>query len=303
MRILFLGTPEYSARHLEAILNEGFEVVAVVTQPDKPRGRGLKLSASAVKNLASKRGIPVFMRLKEVPFDHLKPEVGIVVAYGAMIKKQYLDLLPYGFYNVHPSLLPKYRGAAPIHRAIENGEKVTGVTIFKLIEELDAGPIAVQQQVEIGEFENFRQVEEKLIKVGCKLLVELLRNLHVVKLTPQDDRLATYAPKLNVNDLLVDFSKTANEVKNKIRAYDPEPGARAFLNGEPVKLFSVVRIEQDQVHEPGKIVKIDKVGGHISTADGLVILSEIQFPSKKRMSFLSAMNGRLIKIGDRFKIV
>lgn len=166
MRIIFLGTPEYASKHLEVLLESGFNVVAVVTQPDRPVGRGLRISSSPVKVLALKSKLPVFERLKDLPFDSLKPDIGIVVAYGALIKEKYLDLLPLGFYNVHPSLLPRYRGAAPIQRAIENGEKITGVTLFKLTKELDAGPIASQVSVSIDEYENFDSLEKKLIEIA-----------------------------------------------------------------------------------------------------------------------------------------
>ncbi len=301
MKILFLGTPDYSAKHLDALLKEGFEVVGVITQPDKPRGRGLKPNPSAVKTLAMERGLPIFEKLGEFPFDELNPDVGIVVAYGALIKKQYLDALPLGFYNVHPSLLPKYRGAAPIQRALENGEKVTGVTIFKLTEKLDAGPIAQQQSVEIEPFENFGQLEQKLIKIGCNLLIEVLKNIDNIKLLPQDDALATYAPKITTQDLFIDFFGDVLKVKDKIRAYDPQPGARAILNGEVVKLFGVVKIEQDVMDDPGKILKIDEIGAYVSTRNGVVVISDVQFPSKKRMKFSSALNGRLLKVGDRLQ--
>ncbi|AEH51127.1 methionyl-tRNA formyltransferase [Pseudothermotoga thermarum] len=301
MRIIFLGTPEYSAKHLQVLLDEGFNVVAVVTQPDKPKGRGLKVLPSPVKLLALQRGIPVFEKLKDVPFDQIKPDIGIVVAYGALIKKHYLDILPMGFYNVHPSLLPKYRGAAPINRAIENGEKVTGVTIFKLTEQLDAGPIALQEKLQIGEYETFGELQERLIELGCKLLVEFLKNIDHVKLIPQDDKLATYAPKINPEDLLVDFSKQTVKVKDKIRAYDPNPGVKANLNGQLVKLFKVTSVKENGQGDPGRIIRIDELGAHVKTSDGVVVISDVQFPSKKRMRFLDAMNGRLVKVGDIFQ--
>jgi len=301
MRIIFLGTPEYASKHLETILEYGYNVVGVVTQPDKPSGRGQKTVHSPTKEVAIKRGLAVFERLKDVPIDLLKPDIGIVVAYGALIKEKYLNLLPFGFYNVHPSLLPKYRGAAPIQRALENGEKVTGITIFKLSRELDAGPVAVQIPVTVEEYENFDRLESRLIEIGKNALVDFLSRPESFPLEPQDESQATYAPKITSQDLVIDFSKSAKEVKDKIRAYDSYPGARVLFNGVPVKIFGVKRIEKVEIKEqPGTILHVDGDGGYISTADGIVIVSELQFPSRKRITFLSALNGRLIKVKDRF---
>ncbi len=297
MRILFLGTPHFAAKHLEALLKNGLEVVAVVTQPDKPCGRGLKPAPSPVKVLARSANIPVYEQLKQVPFDTLKIDVCIVVAYGKLISKKYLDVLP--FYNVHPSLLPRYRGAAPIQRAIENGEKITGVTIFKLTEQLDAGPIVMQERVEIGEFETFDEVEAKLLNLGCRMLVEFLQDPFSYPLAPQDESLASYAPKIEEKDLFVDFTQPASKVKDKIRAYDSKPGARAFLNGCCVKIFGAKALEPGS-EEAGKIVRIDKNGAHIAASSGFVVVSHIQFPGKKKMTFLEALNGRLLKVSDKF---
>ncbi|HOK82700.1 MAG TPA: methionyl-tRNA formyltransferase [Pseudothermotoga sp.] len=301
MRIIFLGTPEYASKHLEVLLEYGQNIVGVVTQSDKPSGRGQRISSSPVKEVALKVRIPVFERIKDVPFDMLRPDIGIVVAYGALIREKYLNLLPLGFYNVHPSLLPRYRGAAPIHRALENGERVTGVTIFRLTKELDAGPIAMQVSIEIDEYENFDSLESRLIETGRNMLIDFLKNPGSFQLSEQDASQATYASKIGSEDLVVDFSMSAEKVKNKIRAYDSTPGARAMLNGQFVKLFGVKKVlkwKSDAV--PGTIVHIDNEGGYISTLDGAVVVSQIQFPSKRRITFLSAMNGRLVSIGDRF---
>ncbi|WP_041081961.1 methionyl-tRNA formyltransferase [Thermotoga profunda] len=301
MKIIFLGTPEYASKHLEALLESNYDIVGVVTQPDRPAGRGQRLLPSPVKEIALRANLPVFEKMKDIPFDSLKPDIGIVVAYGALIKEKYLNLLPLGFYNVHPSLLPKYRGAAPIQRAIENGEKVTGVTLFKLTKELDAGPIAAQISVTIDEYENFDSLETKLIKVGEKLLKDFLKDPTSFSLVPQDESQATYAPKITAQDIVVDFNKSTEEVKNKIRAYDSRPGARTTLRGEFVKVFGVRKTDKTKYNEvPGTIVYIDHEGGHVTTVDGIVVISQIQFPSKKKVSFLEAMNGRLIKIKDRF---
>jgi len=300
MRILFLGTPHFAAKHLETLLKEGLDVVAVVTQADKPFGRGLRLTPSPVKVLAQQAKIPVYEQLKQVPFDVLNIDICIVVAYGKIIPRKYLDMLP--FYNVHPSLLPKYRGAAPIQRAIENGEKSTGVTIFKLTDQLDAGPIVMQESVEIEEFETFDEVEAKLLNLGCQMLVEFLKNPFSHDLVPQDESQASYAPKIEEKDLLVDFAQPAERVKDKIRAYDSRPGARTFLNGQCVKLFGVRAIEPCSTNVPGTVIRINRDGAFVATSTGLVLISHVQFPGKRKMTFFEAYNGRLIKINDRFHV-
>ena len=300
MRILFLGTPHFAAKHLETLLKEGLDVVAVVTQADKPFGRGLRLTPSPVKVLAQQAKIPVYEQLKQVPFDVLNIDICIVVAYGKIIPRKYLDML--AFYNVHPSLLPKYRGAAPIQRAIENGEKSTGVTIFKLTDQLDAGPIVMQESVEIEEFETFDEVEAKLLDLGCQMLVEFLKNPFSHDLVPQDESQASYAPKIEEKDLLVDFAQPAERVKDKIRAYDSRPGARTFLNGQCVKLFGVRAIEPCSTNVPGTVIRINRDGAFVATSTGLVLISHVQFPGKRKMTFFEAYNGRLIKINDRFHV-
>lgn len=300
MRILFLGTPHFAAKHLETLLKEGLDVVAVVTQADKPFGRGLRLTPSPVKVLAQQAKIPVYEQLKQVPFDVLNIDICIVVAYGKIIPRKYLDMLP--FYNVHPSLLPKYRGAAPIQRAIENGEESTGVTIFKLTDQLDAGPIVMQESVEIEEFETFDEVEAKLLNLGCQMLVEFLKDPFSHDLVPQDESQASYAPKIEEKDLLVDFAQPAERVKDKIRAYDSRPGARTFLNGQCVKLFGVRAIEPCSTNVPGTVIRINRDGAFVATSTGLVLISHVQFPGKRKMTFFEAYNGRLVKINDRFHV-
>lgn len=316
MRILFMGTPSFSAYYLEFILNKGFNVIAVISQKDKPVGRGQKLLPTPVKEVAQKYNIPVFQPSNLIKegieiIEKYKPDIGIVVAYGRIIKKPLLDIIP--FYNVHTSLLPKYRGAAPIQRAIEHGEKHTGITIFKISEGMDEGDIALQKSFEIGECETFGEVYEKFLKIGTEVLVDFLKN-YPVKLVPQEDSQATYAPKIDKNDLYVDFSKTAEQVRNKIRAYDPTPGARAIINGTEVKVYGACEIESNEnelesklkvklnVKSPGTIVCIDKISeaAFVKTGEGYLKIKYIQFPGKNRITFFSAKNGGLINEGMIF---
>lgn len=305
MRILFMGTPEFAATYLQYLVENKFEVVAVISQKDKPRGRGQKLLPTPVKEMALKYSIPVFQPSNlnkegtEI-INEYKPDIGIVVAYGRLIKKPFLDMIP--LYNVHTSLLPKYRGAAPMQRAIENGEKMTGVTIFKINEGMDEGDIALQRAFEVGECETFGSVYEKFVSVGTELLGEFLSK-YPVPLTPQDHSKATYAPKIEKEDLYVDFSKPAWEVRNKIRAYDPLPGVRTILNDTEVKIYGaceITHIDMDAL--PGTIVKIDKVSenGVIKTSDGCLHVKYIQFPGKNKITFYAAKNGGIVTEGMRF---
>ncbi len=306
MRILFMGTPEFAASYLDFLIQKKFNVVAVISQKDKPRGRGQKLLPTPVKEVAQKYDIPVFQPSKLTEegleiIERYKPDIGIVVAYGRLLKKPFLDAIP--LYNVHTSLLPKYRGPAPMQRVIENGERVTGVTIFKISEGMDDGDIALQNYFEIGECETYGQVYEKFIKYGTKLLAEFL-NKYPLPLIPQDHSQATYAPKIEKHDLYVDFSKSAIEVRNKIRAYDPSPGVKAILNGTEVKIFGACEIEDShQEFTPGMIVRVEKntAEGVVNTKDKLLHVKYIQFPGKNRITFLSAKNGGLIKEGMIFR--
>jgi len=303
LRILFLGTPEFAASYLEFLLEKGYNVVAVISQADKPRGRGQKLLPTPVKEVALKYNIPVFQPkslVREGPqiLEKYKPDIGIVVAYGRLLKKPFLDAIP--FYNVHASLLPKYRGAAPMQRCLEAGEKVTGVTIFKISEGMDDGDIALQKAFEISEYETLGELYEKMIIHGTELLDEFLKR-YPVPLVPQDHSQASYAPKIDKNDLHVDFSMPAEMVRNKIRAYDPVPGVKARLNNTEVKLFAACEIEQNDKHstyKPGTIISIDKSkGGLIACGKGALWIKYIQFPGKNKIGFGDAKNGGLVKEG------
>lgn len=319
MRILFMGTPEFSAYYLEYLLDRNVNIVAVISQKDKPRGRGQRLLPTPVKEIAMKYNVPVFQPSnlnKEGPeiIEKYKPDIGIVVAYGRLIKKPFLDLIP--LYNVHTSLLPRYRGPAPIQRAIENGEKYTGVTIFKISEGMDEGDIALQKSFEIAECETFGQVYEKFLRVGTEALMQFLEN-YPLTLTPQDHSQASYAPKIDKSDLYVDFSKPALVVRNKIRAYDPNPGVRTMLNGLEVKLYGACEIIGEDEREykklngefdiqntaPGTIVRIDKSsqGAIVKTGNGYLKITYIQFPGKNKTTFFSAKNGGLVKEGMIFE--
>uniref|UniRef100_A0A7V4KDQ3 Methionyl-tRNA formyltransferase n=2 Tax=Fervidobacterium pennivorans TaxID=93466 RepID=A0A7V4KDQ3_FERPE len=303
LRILFLGTPEFAASYLGFLLEKGYNVVAVISQADKPRGRGQKLLPTPVKEVALKHDIPVFQPKNLVRegmeiIETYKPDIGIVVAYGRLLKKPFLDAIP--FYNVHASLLPKYRGAAPMQRCLEAGEKITGVTIFKISEGMDDGDIALQKAFEINECETLGELYEKMIIHGTELLDEFLKR-YPVPLIPQDHSQASYAPKIEKNDLNVDFSIPAEMVRNKIRAYDPVPGAKARLNNTEVKLFGacdIVQSDDNRGYKPGTIISIDKSkGGLIVCGKDALWIKYIQFPGKSKIWFSDAKNGGLVREG------
>jgi len=304
VKLLFLGTPEFAAAHLEKLVECGFDILGVITRPDKRSGRGQRMISPPVKVVAQKYRIPVFQPRKLVDLDFLaeKPDMAVVVAYGQLITRKILDSVPLGFFNLHPSLLPKYRGASPINRVLENGESITGLTIYKLNERLDSGPIYIQQEIQIGPYETFDNLYQKLVEHGQILLVKFLREFPSLEGRHQNDAEATYARKIEAHDLWIDFSATASVVKNKIRAYDSVPGAAAMYEGQRVKIYGVKNIAcTDEQHKPGKILHVDRNGAWIATGDkGSVLVSDIQFPSKKRTTFLSALNGRLIEVEKIF---
>ena len=309
MRIVFMGTPDFSASHLQALVKAGFHVVGVFSQPDKVSGRGSAVRPTPVKKMASQYDIPVFqpksVNLKK-GFEQLmalKPHVIIVVAFGKILKKKVIELPTMGIYNVHASLLPKYRGAAPIQRAIEDGESETGITIMKIAQELDAGDMALQQRVSIESADNLEKVYDKLEKTGQELLIAFLEKLTASKVhfQEQDHEKATYASKIEKQDLIIDWTLDAKAVHNKIRAFDPIPCARTFLKNKMVKIKSSLGFYRDDTLAPsGTILFIDQRGAHIKCGKGKVLVKELQLPSKKFTGFFEAKNGRKIEEGERF---
>ena len=311
MKIVFMGTSEYSAKHLEEIIKAGFNVVGVVSQPDKPAGRGLKLRPTPVKQVTLRYDLPIYQPLKINSGDgwkvlkSLDPDVIIVVSYGKILKKNILELPKYGCYNVHPSLLPKYRGTTPIRRALENGEKMPGVTIFKLDEGIDTGPIAMQKAICISIDDTYGTLNEKLTELGCKMLVEFLKDLEngKIELKPQIGK-ASYSDKISKKELFIDWNQSGFKIFNKTRAFDPTPGVRSKLNGKLFKFFGAIleerKLEND--HIPGQVVDIDKEVITIACGNGrdLVKFKRLQPSGKRIMNPIELKNGRIIKKGDIF---
>ncbi len=310
-KIVFMGTPEFGGIVLEEIIKNGYNVIGVFSQPDKPKGRGRKVEPTYVKSIALKYGIPVFQPKsvsKGEGFEtlvKLNPNIIITAAFGKILRKNVLEYPEKGCWNVHASLLPKYRGAAPIQRAIENGEKETGITIYKMAEALDAGDIAIQKAIPIDINDNLGAVYNKLVELAKEIIIEFLEKFDSLTLVSQDDSLATYAEKITSEDLKVNFNWDAIKVHNKIRAYDPIPGVSCEIRGEIVKLFGSELVEnyskkEEIPYENGTIFDKDNTGIYVKCENGIVKIKEIQFPNKRKITTIDAINGRKLNIGDRF---
>ncbi|MFL5619379.1 MAG: methionyl-tRNA formyltransferase [Gemmatimonadaceae bacterium] len=309
MRVLFWGTPEFATAPLRALLGEGFEVVAVVTQPDKPVGRSRSaLRASAVKEVALREGLPVLQPDRPKGDDflaqlrELTPDVSVVVAYGHILPKAVIDLPRLGTLNIHASLLPALRGAAPIQAAIRDGLGETGVTIMQMVPTLDAGPIVHQVRTPIIEDETAGELALRLSELGAAALIEALAlvELGLAKAEPQDDAAATYAAKLTRESAQVDWTASAHEVGRHIRAYDPKPGAWGRLRGTEVKLFGARVAPRGTSHGAGEVLAIDEVGMLVACGGGAVRITVVQPSGKRRLNPAEWANGRGVAVGDRF---
>lgn len=307
MRILFFGTPSFAIPSLEALIKGEDKIIGVVTQPDRPKGRGRRPSPPPIKLLAEGHNLPIYQprAAKEKEFvdliRNLEPDLIVVVAYGQILPKEILDIPPLGAIGVHPSLLPKYRGAAPINWAIINGERITGVTIFRLCEKLDSGDIILQRAIEILPGETAGGLSDRLAKFGADLLSEAIKDMkegriHLVK---QDENLASYAPCLKKEDGLIDWERSAKEIANLICGLDPWPSAYTYLNGELLKLFKAKVASLDKVAEPGTILEIESKGMKVATRDGAVLIEEIQRAGKKRLKVSEFVKGHPIPPGKK----
>ena len=304
MRVLFYGTPAFALPTLDA-LRERHEVVAVVTQPDKPAGRGAKVTAPPVKLVAERAGIPVFQPRSARPPEVAEAlratgaELGVVVAYGKILPKAVLEAFPRGCLNIHGSLLPKYRGAAPIQWAVIRGERETGVAIMQLDEGMDTGPVLLERRVPISDDDTSGTLFARLAPLGADALVEAIAGLEAGALTPrpQDHTAASHAPMLTKADGAIDFARPAAEVAARIRGVDPWPGAVALLRGQPLKLFGA-RAAAGQ-GAPGEVLAVGDAGLVVACGDGAVAIREVQAPARKRLTAQQFAQGRGIAVGDR----
>lgn len=307
MKIMFMGTPEISKICLERLFSDGHEIVAVVTREDKPRGRGNVMTPTPVKTLALERGVPVYTpktlrdgSFYEVLKEH-SPDLIAVVAYGKILPKEVLDFPKYGCINLHVSLLPKYRGAAPMQRAIMEGERETGVTVMYMAEGLDTGDIITAESFPISDTDNFETVHDRSAEIGAVLLSDTAFKIEegLASRTPQDDSLATYAAKIEKSDCKIDFSLDAATVDRRIRGVTPIPGAFAYLNGKMLKICAQTVTEG--VGRAGEVIALDAQGaGAITVAcgTGALRISALIPEGKGRMSAGDFIRGRKIKEGD-----
>lgn len=305
MRVVFFGTPDFAVPTLEA-LARSHEIVAVVAQPDRPAGRGLRMQTPAVAVRARELGLdleqPARIRGEDflTEIDRLKPDAGVVVAYGKILPTALLAIPKHGFLNVHASVLPKYRGAAPIQRAIEAGETTTGVTIMRVDEELDHGPVLDHQPVEIGPDEHFPALSERLAHAGAGAMVRALEGLESGALveTPQNHTLATQAPKVEKREGLVTFTETTANIYNRFRAFDPWPGIFLEWRGETIKLTAILR-GAAATSASGTIRSISADGVVVSTSDGTIRIIEAQRPGKARTAAAEVARALGWRVGDR----
>ena len=312
MRIVFMGTPEFAMYSLRALVEAGEEVVGVVTQPDKPRGRGYVLTPPPVKVYATERGIPVYQpaTLKNGAFDEtlkeLDPELIVVVAYGKLLPKSVLDYPKHGCINVHGSLLPALRGAAPMQRAIMDGHPVTGITTMYMAEGLDTGDMLLKAEVAIEENDDFESVHDKLAACGADTLIRTVEALKAGTLTaePQDDALATYAAKIEKADCLIDFSADAHTVHNRIRGLSPMP--LAFTHTPDGRLLKVPAARRGRAPDagslaaPGTVLSLDG-GIEVACGTGSVIFTVVTPEGKSRMNAADYIRGRKLSVGDRLE--
>lgn len=307
MRVLFWGTPEFATPALRALLGEGFEVCGVVTQPDKPAGRRRALQESPVKQIAREEGLPLFQpetardeELREM-LTLMAPDLSVVVAYGHILPKSVIDLPRLGTINIHASLLPALRGAAPIQGALREGLMETGISIMRMVSALDAGPVILRAIAPIADDETYGELSARLAELGALALVEALTLLELGRADeePQDDSLATYAPKVTRETTRLRWTDGCDEVANAIRAYDPRPGAWSTLHGSDVKLFGTRRLH-DQTGSAGEVLGVDANGLVIACGAGAVRVAEVQPAGTRRMSAVEWHRGRGVSIGDYF---
>ncbi len=313
MRIVFMGTPDFAEKSLEAVYNAGHEIIGVVTNPDRPKGRGMKLDASPVKKYAESKNLKIYqpekIRKNEEFIEEirqLKPDVICVVAYGKILPKEILEIPNFGCINVHGSLLPQYRGAAPIQWAVLNGDKVTGVTTMYMDVGMDTGDMILKKETPIDDDETTGELWERLSKIGADLLVETLQKIEdgTAPKIPQGDEFSL-APMLDKEMSKIDWdNKTAKEIKNLVRGLNPIMGTYSFLNDKKIKFWKVDVVNDNSFdgEKNGTVVKVDnKDGLFIKAKDGLIKVIEIQGENAKKMNIQDFLRGNKIEVGSVMK--
>ncbi|SMP11333.1 methionyl-tRNA formyltransferase [Desulfurobacterium pacificum] len=308
-KMVFMGTPDFAVPSLKALIDKGFNVSLVVTQPDKPAGRGKKLTPPPVKVVAEKNGIPVVQPEKiknneefKKLLEDISPDLIVVVAYGKILPSWLLNLPRYGCINLHASLLPEYRGASPIQSALLDGKEKTGVTVMKISEELDAGDILSQRVVPIEKNDNAETLHDKLAKVGAELLVETIP-LYIkgeIKPTAQEHSKATYCTRITKEMGKIDWNEPAEKIFNKVRAFTPWPSAYTTFNGKRLKIIQAEPVDCSFSASPGTVVKADKEL-IVSTGKGCLKILRLKPEGRKEISAEEFLRGYPIKTGDKLK--
>jgi methionyl-tRNA formyltransferase len=308
MNIVFMGTPEFAVESLSKIYESGHNIIAVVSQPDRPSGRGMKLQPTPVKSYALEKNIKIYQpeKVRKNPefiqeIKNLNPDVIVVVAFGQILPKELLDIPKYGSVNVHGSLLPKYRGAAPIQWSIINGDKVTGITTMYMDAGMDTGDMILKAELNIDEDDTFGTLHDKMKKLGAKLIVETLERVsdeNAPRIKQTGDY--TMAPMIEKDTCKIVWSKTATEIRNLIRGLNPVPAAYTMMDGKVIKICSASVVENKKVDEiPGTIITADdKDGVQVVTGDGVLKILEIHEQCCRKMSCKEYLCGRKLRVGD-----
>lgn len=299
MNIIFMGTPEFAVPSLVSLYEEGHNISMVVTQKDRRRGRGKRMQHTPVKEKALELGLEVYQprsinsteainMLKEI-----SPDIIVVIAYGQILKKEVLDIPKYGCINIHASLLPKYRGAAPINWAIIDGEEETGVTIMEVDEGLDTGDMLCTSEIPIKETDDSESIHDKLSLLGSKLILEALEGIEneSITKTPQDNDLSSYAKMLSKETGKINWNDSGNKIKNLVRGLKPWPSAYMVYGNDNVKIHRVEKIDKFKEDSNGKVVKISDEGIFVNCKDSCIVIKELQFPGKKKLSVSQYLNG------------
>jgi methionyl-tRNA formyltransferase len=310
VRVLFWGTPDFAAPPLRALLGEGFDVVGVVTQPDKPVGRSRStLRPPPVKQVALQEGVLVLQPERPrgdafmAQLREIAPDISVVVAYGHILPREVIDLPKRGTLNIHASLLPDYRGAAPIQAAIRDGLAWTGVSIMRMVPKLDAGPVILQLGTTVNDDESYGELALRLSELGAAALIEALALLEAgaAKEVPQQESLATYAGKIDRATTRIDWSLSARSVSRIVRAYDPRPGAFAVLAGQDVKFFGARAVPRTGDAAPGVVLAADREGLVVACGEDAARFLQVQPAGKRRMSADDWLRGRGVEVGQRFE--
>lgn len=312
LKIIFAGTPAFAVPTLKKLIESEHEIVGVYTQPDRPAGRGQQIQASVVKQIASAHHLPIFQpkTLRDADVQNqlreLNADVMVVVAYGLILPKIVLTMPRLGCVNLHPSLLPRWRGAAPIPRSIEAGDIDTAITIMQMDKGMDTGPILRQEKIVLTGFETSELLHDQFSVRGAALMLETLCELenHAVIAIPQDNALATYAPKIEKKEAVIDWHQSAAVIANKVRAFNSWPVAQTTFSKQVLRIWSAKAIEEKTALPPGSIIRSEKEAFFVATGDGVLQITSVQLPGKKRMCAADFINGYLSQLAhEKIKLV